>query len=299
MRRMLFVAAATAVIAPSVPLAAQAVPGRDLLAYPVGTAADAPVLATASGDGLWNPAASLLPSHHRWRAGAAAVNTPSAQGLEVQALWGGVAIPGPVTLAFSVVRASVRDIARTEADPTPLGDVVYGTTLGSLGAAARLSGFVVGGAALRYRLGELDGERRSAIGVDGGVLAGGGWWRDLRAGASTVLWRPGGSADESSYSAGADLRVLGRDSVVQLRAGYAGTAYGGGGEDHYGFVAAHSGGFVARGGVLAVRAFGATERRARLGLGLVFATYYVSLACETGAATRAPAYLFTLATTGP
>ena len=51
--------------------AAQVVPGRDLLELPIGTVAEAPVLATLAGDGLWNPATIRLRNGARIRISAA------------------------------------------------------------------------------------------------------------------------------------------------------------------------------------------------------------------------------------
>ena len=169
--------------------------------------------------------------------------------------------------------------------------------LASAVAATPLSRYVTGGIAVRYRRGELGALRRGAAGVDGGILAGGGWWQDLRLGASTVLWRPGASSDEATYSGGIDLRAAGDDSLAELRVGYAQQVYDGEGAEHYVFGAAHYGGATVRGGILATNEYGTLTRRSRFGLGLRFASYYVALARESSPFGDNGTYLFTLTTT--
>src|ERR1700694_6309684 len=73
------------VVAP-VAAMAQRVPGRDLLDFPLGTLADAPVLSTTTGLGLANPAAIWIPDGHLGRISLAAVQTPAEIGVSVQAI---------------------------------------------------------------------------------------------------------------------------------------------------------------------------------------------------------------------
>src|SRR5689334_13007421 len=105
---------------------AQRVPGRDLLDFPLGTLADAPALATATGLGLANPAAIWMPSGHLGRISVAAVQTPADVGVTLQAIAGAVSLPQQVVASFSFIQGSINDIPRTDFDPQSLpGDIPY------------------------------------------------------------------------------------------------------------------------------------------------------------------------------
>ena len=74
--RCLSFAACAALLLPS-PSDAQQIPGRDLLQYPLGTLAEAPALATETGDGFQNPAAIRLPPGALIRGTVVALRTPT------------------------------------------------------------------------------------------------------------------------------------------------------------------------------------------------------------------------------
>src|SRR5512132_2588140 len=118
MRRIVFTAliGASALAGPPT-AAAQRVPGRDLLDFPIGTLAEPAALASQMGDGLWNPATIRLLPDRRARVSAGALATGADQGVVAQAIAGALALPRELTVGASVVRAAVRDLVRTETDP--------------------------------------------------------------------------------------------------------------------------------------------------------------------------------------
>src|ERR1043166_5050184 len=133
-----FTFAALAVLALSRPAAAQQVPGRDLLDFPLGSLAEAPALSGRMTAGLWNPATSTLNPNVRGSVGVAALWTPQEQGVRLQMLAGEYRVRSGLTASLSLAQASVSDIFKTETDPQSFGDQIpYGTTLLSVGAAAR------------------------------------------------------------------------------------------------------------------------------------------------------------------
>jgi hypothetical protein len=276
---------------------AQAVPGRDLLDFPVGTVAEAPAIARLAADGLWNPAAATMPNDTRIRASAAALVTPPDQGVSAHMLAGAVALPRGLTGAITVVRASVNDIVRTGSDPQSVGgDIPYHTTLYSAVVARRTREFLSAGVAVRYRTGRMDGDSDGALGVDGGVLAEGMLGRDVRVGVSSFLWRPGSSATEerTTFSAAGDLRAAGRSERRELRTGYAFAYTPGSGHEHYLFGSGRSKVLEARAGMARSVKFGEPAWRLRLGVGLHYARYVLGIAREEAGADLGPTYQFTL-----
>lgn len=296
MRRLALAAVIGCLVAPSA--AAQAVPGRDLLGFPVGALADPAVLATQLGDGLWNPAAIFLPDSARARVAAAALDTPSDQGVGVQLLGASVRLPGDVVAGFGVAHGSVRDIYRTATDPSTIGgEVPYSTTLYSLAVAHRENHLVIGVAA-RFRQGRLDDETRGALGADAGVLASDVLVPGLRVAVSTFLWRPAVAAqDEATYSAGADMRVYHRPNGDELRLGGSGSWRGNAEQEYYGYLGGRTRTWTLRGGVGRRYAFGHGATLYRLGVGLHYARYDVGVAREDNAGDPLGAtYQFTLST---
>src|SRR5688500_7768351 len=293
MRPLMFAATVGALV----PLAlhAQDVPGRDLLEFPVGTLAEAPVLATHFGGGEWNPAAAILPAATRARFGAATLRTPADQGVTAQVAYGSFAIGSATTLGISVVRAAVQDLLRTEFDPRTIGgEIPYTATVASVTAGRRYQDVAVG-ISVRYRLGELDGFRRQAAGADAGFIAHRVLGYDVRVAASIYLWRPGHDSDDRPrYSAGVDARLFGPDSVRVTRAGYAYGRTGGSAEDHYLFVSSRFGPWIGRGGMASASAYGYTSWRPRLGLGVQYARWTVGFAREEAGAGLGPTYQFML-----
>jgi hypothetical protein len=278
---------------------AQIVPGRDLLELPLATIAEAPVLATLAGDGLWNPATILLRNGARLRITAASLEGPQDQGVSAQLLAVAYALQPRTTVGVAVSRASVSDLIRTEDDPQSVGgEIPYNTLVASATVAQRTNDYFTAALAVRYRHGELDGARSGAVGIDGGVMADGFAWRDARVAASTFLWRPANDAAERTrYSIGGDLRVAGADTLQEVRVGYAGAYTEQLSREHYAFVGGRYRAVEARVGSVRLSAYGNADWRFRVGIGVHHSRYAVGVAREeTGAGLR-PTYAFTLTTT--
>ena len=271
------------------------IPGRDLLTFPIGLTAEAPALGTTSGTGLWNPATALLPDGSRWRLSAAAMNAPSdievaAQLFAIAGEWRGT------TLGFSVTRASVSDILRTDTDPQSIGDPVpYSTTVISLLAARRLTPHLSVGVAIRQRSGSLDDVTRSGVSADVGVIAEHLTRFDVRVGASTFLLSPGAAAEErASWLFATDAHVAGPDSVHAVRVGYSLQVAQSLFTEHYLFASARWGDWEVRGGPVETTIFGGSDIRMRLGIVLHYAGYTVGVARDDGVNGLAPTYQFSL-----
>jgi hypothetical protein len=263
---------------------ADAIPGRDLLAFPLGLSAEAAALGTLAGNGLWNPATAWLPDSARWRLSAASMSAPtdisvSAQVGSVAGRWRGT------TLAITVARAAVNGLLRTDSDPQAVGDdISYSTLVISVLAARRLAPHLIGGVALRSRNGQLDELNRTGLSMDAGVIAEHLTALDARVGASTFLFSPwAGSRERPSWMMGADARILGADSTRTLRAGYALQIAQGLSTEHYVFAAARWGSLEARGGPVRTEIFGASNWRARLGVAVRRGGYAVGIAREASA----------------
>ena len=293
MRRLIFGAGLQ--LAATCPLQPQQVPGRDLLQFPVGTIAEAPALASLTGDGVWNPAATALPDSARYRVGAAALQTGSDQSLSAQILSAAVALPTQTTVGLSFLRVAVSDILQTSTDPQSIGgEVPYATTIVSATVARRQERLVAGLAA-RYRTGTIDREQRSALGIDAGLLAERLPVADARVGLSTFLWRPANRSDEqTTFNAAADLRVFGTRPARETRAGYSLSLTEGLAAEHYVFTSARSGVWEGRAGLSRTDVYERTSWRLRLGVGVHYAGYIVGVAREENGSGLAPYYQFCL-----
>ncbi len=279
--------------------AAQQVPGRDLLQFPLGTIDRAAALPGGIGDGLGNPATIALDSAEWLRAGVAALRTPSDQGVSVQLAAVAIALPGRLTVGAAVVRASVSDLLRTETDPRTIGrEIPYSTVVYSITVARRHTQHFTAGLAVRYRHGELDDERRGAFGLDGGLVAQHLAFRDASIGAATFLWRPANADEErTTVNVGGDLRLLGRDAAHQLRAGYSLAATAWEDREDFVFVAGRHGAWEARAGMVRTTVFGGQQWRMRLGVRVHYAEYMAGVAREENGAGLSPIYQFTLSST--
>lgn len=280
------------------PLAAQRVPGRDLLAFPLGTLADAPAIATSSGIGAANPAAFRVPRGHLAKLAVVAVQTPAELGVTVAGIGAAVALPLELTASLSVLRGSVDGIARTTVDPETAagGDIPYATTLYSAGLARQHQRVIVG-LALRFRTGTVDDDHRSALGVDAGLIADSILRLPVRAGLSTFLWRPANGEDEETAYAGAlDGRIAGRDSTLEVRGGYALTLVERRTVEHYLFTGGSSGPWDGRIGLLRHESSGESEWTMRLGIGVRSGRYHVGVARDGVRDAIGGIYQFTLTT---
>jgi hypothetical protein len=276
---------------------AQRVPGRDLLELPVGALAEAPALASLAGAGLWNPAAIEVRGG-RLRLGAAALTTPADQGVSAELLGAAVALPGAITGGLSIARASVSDLVRTESDPQSLGNLSYGTTLISAMVARRSNRHVATGVAVRYRVGQLEGDSRGVVALDGGVMVDGLLGRDGRLAASTFLWSPANQGGErATFTGAADLRVAGDSAARELRAGYSYLGTENGAREHYGFASGRWGVWEGRAGAARSTFFDQSRWRLRLGVGVYYARYAVGVAREDTGAGLPATYQFSLSAT--
>lgn len=280
MSRFTFAALASVLVSSAA--AAQQVPGRDLLEFPLGLLADAPSLSTRMPASLWNPAAGVLPPGARGNIGFAGLTTPKEQGVDLEMLGGSARFRG-VTTSVSFAQAAVNDILRTDTDPeTQGGSIPYQTSLLSLGASATHDAYSFGAAA-RIRNAHFDNDHSSVFSFDVGVMANSVAGTPLRIAASTFLFSPSRSREAAFYSAAADYPLYSRDTSIMIRGGYSvGHTEGRGREDYLFSTASYhelEGGI----GVARVAAFGHTSQRLRLGIGLRHAGYNVAFAREDGA----------------
>ena len=291
MRRLIF---AALLLAGARDARAQRVPGRDLLDFPIATLGEPVALATIVGDGLWNPATVALPERTRVRVGLAALTTPSSQGVSAQTLTAALAAPGRTTIGVSLIRAGVRDLQRTSTDPQTLGEIGYGTTMASA-TVAREWRWVTGGAAVRYRWGELDRAREASAGLDAGVVARIPWGSDIRVALSSYLWRFDASMEDRPAILGAtDLRLAGTTETRELRGGYSFVATRDLGRDDYLHLGGRSGRLTLRGGLLRATSYEVVTWGSRLGVGLQHARYHVAVSREERDSGLPPTYQFTL-----
>jgi hypothetical protein len=279
MRRIVFAALVLGALARGAH--AQQVPGRDLLDFPLGTLGEAPALATQLGDGLWNPATVSVPLDMRLRIAAAAFATAAEQGATAQTLAAAMRVSRELTVGLVALRAGVRDIVRTDTDPQSVaGDVPYGTNMLSA-LVARRDPYFTTGVALRFRTGQLDGIRRSAFGLDAGIVTKGLGARDARLALASYLWSPGAGTDERPGLTGAaDLRLGGASPEHEMRLAYAVTATQSLGPEHYLVASGRNGHFSARAGISRATSWGLVTWGSRVGLGLHSARYSVGLSRE-------------------
>src|SRR5215468_8995107 len=115
MSRFTFAALASVLV--SAPAAAQRVPARDLLEFPLGLLADAPSLSTRMTASLWNPASRSSDSTVRADIGLAGLTTPQNQGAQLEMIGAKYLIRPGLSAALSFAQTSVSDIIRTETGP--------------------------------------------------------------------------------------------------------------------------------------------------------------------------------------
>jgi hypothetical protein len=294
MRRFIF--ALFAIVPVTASSQAAAIPGRDLLTFPIGLTAEAPALGTQTGSGLWNPATTLLTDGNRWRLAAASLSTPSEVAVSTQlatiaTTWRGT------TIGVSVLHASVGNLLRTDTDPQSLGDEIpYSTLILSASLARRFSRNVFVGVAYRNRTGNLDNVSRTASSLDIGVVLEHLTSLDLRIGASTFLGGGRPDVEHTSLLLAADVRLAGRDTAKSVRAGYSVQSATGLMTENFLYASARYGIWEARGGPVRTEIFGSTNTRFRLGLGIHYAGYIVGVAREENSAGLGPSYQFSLST---
>ena len=287
-----FIFAALASVGLTNAAAAQEVPGRDLLDFPLGVLAEARALSSQMPGGLWNPAAAVLSPSDRGALGFAGITTPQEQGVRLEMVAAEYRVRPSVTASLSFADASVSDIFKTETDPQSLGaGVPYGTSLLSGGLAWRRANLSVGAAA-RYRWASLDSEHSGVMSFDGGAILDGEARVPLRVALSTVLLSPSRHREAAPYLAAADLPIARRDSTFVLRGGYSISHTEGRGGEEYAFATSSYRVFDASAGVSQSTMYGNMDRRVRLGFGLHYAAYTVAIGREDGAAGIGASYQF-------
>ena len=120
MSRLIFAALLTSLA--TAPLAAQEVPGRDLLEFPLGALAEPRPLASSVLGALWNPARSAGPMQPRLELGFGALTTPIEQGVDGRAIAAAGRLPMGFSASLMYAALDVSDIRRTATDPQTLGD---------------------------------------------------------------------------------------------------------------------------------------------------------------------------------
>jgi hypothetical protein len=277
--------------------AAQRIPGRDLLEFPIGSLTEGPALSFLSADGFRNPASIVVPTGALARFAVSSLTTGADQGVAAQIVSAAIRVPQDVTLGISFARAAVDGIVRTDTDPQSLGsDVPYNTMVLSLAAAQRTAPHVTAGAAMRYQRGELDTERRAGIGLDAGIVLDSLFGADARFAFSSFLWRPGTKSGEGpAYSAAFDMLVYGRDSLgARVRTSYSFTLAPGISREHFVAGSVTYGPLEGRVGAGRAEVAGHTTTRPRFALGFRHGTYLVAVSREEGRNGLSPVYHFTV-----
>ena len=274
---------------------AQLVPGRDLLAFPLGLNAEAPALGSIAGLGLWNPASVLVPDGYRMRLAVGAMSAPVDVAVSAQYAMAAARWKDGITVGMSIASASVQDLLRTDSDPESIGDEIpYSTTVVSA-LAARAVGPLTIGTALRVRNGRLDNEQRSAVSLDVGVITRGFGSRDVRVGASTFLASPFSHGKErSSLLATVDVRLVGADSLRTARVGVSSMVSDGLSREAYGYVGGRYARLEGRVGAALTQAYGRSNWRARLGIAFHHRGYAIAVAREESAGNLSATYQFSL-----
>jgi hypothetical protein len=293
MCRMSFAAMVSLAILHSRGVGAQRVAGRDLLDFPLGTLAEAPVLSAEMSGSIWNPASTMLRPGTRAAFGFAGLTTPQDIGVKLEMIGGAYRLKPNLTGSVSVAEASVADILKTETDPTSLGgEISYGTTVLSAGLATRYKSATAGVSA-RYRWGNVGGDHSSAFATDVGASIDNIAHTPIRIAVSTFLLSPNGTAD-ASFLAAADLPVFRRDSTAMIRAGMSEMRTTGRGDERYAFATGKYRQIDLSCGMATVHEFGNSSRRWRLGLGVHRAGYTVAIGREDGGAGFGGSYQFVL-----
>jgi hypothetical protein len=276
------------------PAGAQQVSGRDLLDFPLGLLAESAPLSSRMTGGLWNPATAMLSPGAKAEFGFAGLTTPQEQGVRLEMIAASVRVRPTVTAMLSVAQASVSDILRTEFDPQSLGaEIPYGTTLVSAGVATT-RGNVTAGAAARYRWTSIDSRHASVFAVDFGAIMDRVARTPVRLAVSTFLLSPSRSKEAPTYLIAADVPIVRRDSSFVLRGGYSLSRTDGRGREDYAFTTTSYRQFDASAGFAQASAFGNSDHRWRLGIGVRYAGYTAAIGREDGAAGVGGSYQFLL-----
>lgn len=276
------------------------VPGRDLLTFPIGLAAEPAGLPGSGAFGLWSPADVALPDSTTWHASLVALTTPSDLALSAQAATLSRRVGG-YTVYGSWLRAAVDGIYRTDSDPLTIGnEVAYSTSVASLGAARRFGTHLTAGVAARVRTGLLEFVTRRSVALDAGLVADHLTSFDARLAAATFLASPWSTTTErASFSVAADARVSPATARYRLRAGVASLITQRGPSDTFAHAALWIGAWDVHGGLAVTDAYGSQNTRSRLGVGFTYGKYHLALAREASPADLGSSYQFALTSTWP
>ncbi len=298
MRHLVFALAIAALV--PVVAAAQRVPGRDLLQFPLAALDRPPALPTDLADGLGNPATLVSLGGAKLRVGAAALQTPKTQAVSAQLLTAAHSLSERIVVGLSAARWSVDDIASTTTSPNVTdGDVGYSTAMLSMSAARRNTRNVSVGLALRARTGSMGGARRTAVAVDGGVLVD-SLWGDARIGVASFLWRPAQTGDErTTLHVAGEWRVWGTWEMRPARAGVSADFTEPDERLEFLFASGRHGPLAVRLGLARTVRWENGPWRARLGVGFHYDKYVVALAREEGPHGLGAIYQFTINATYP
>lgn len=281
----------------ALPAAAQSVPGRDLLEFPIGALAGPRAQTGAVAGNLWNPAAAAAAAQGRGEISVSALTTPVEIGLGGRVIAGGFRLPRGLFASASYAQAAVGDIARTETDPQSFGEIPYRTSVWTLAVASRWRS-MTGAVALRRRFGILDRQEGSVYAADAGVTMDSLGRVPLRLAVGTLMGLSfAKTQDARSVAASADMRILQRDSTAQLRvgAGFSGTSQRAR-ETHL-YTLGQYRRLDGQIGLVRSEQFASAVTGARLGIGLRYARYHVGISREDGGNGLGASYQFLLATT--
>lgn len=279
--------------------AAQQVPARDLLDFPIGSLAEPAALSTRLSSGFWNPAAIALPENARAVFGIAALNSPIELGLSEQLATASFRVPQHAIVTASIVHAAITDLVRTQTDPQSFGsEIPYGTSVYSLGISRQFTHLAVGLAG-RLRTGTADYVQRTSASLDAGLVADHVLGSPLRLAASTFLLSPSKGRERPMILGAADAPVFHIDSTLEFRGGLAFSATDGRGNERYFFGAVRYATLEARGGIARLTEFGTTSDHLRLGLDMRYARYSVGITREQEGAGLGAVYQFMLTAAFP
>lgn len=279
------------------------IPGRALLDFPLGTLGEAPALSTASGGGLFNPAAILGLAPARLRASFAELQRAGDASADGQVLTAVARVDRRTLAGLGVARMSVGGGERTGlGDPESQGTVPYSTYVVSGVLARRLGGALgehVGvGVAGRYRSATSDTVQGAVGAADVGLYADHLLGRrDLRLALASYLWLPGREATERpALHAAADVRVAGPDDAREVRLGVAHGATRDGARETFVYAAGRWRYAEGRLGIARANEIRETQTHTRLGVAFHASRFSVGVGCETSESSLGALYQFTLST---
>jgi hypothetical protein len=230
----------------------------------------------------------------RIRVGVASLSASSDQGVESQLIGIAWRRNQSTVLGFSVGRAAVDGIVRTDADPQALGEVPYSSIVLSASGRRELFPHVSAGLALRWREGTIDRLSRHATAADVGLLIDKLPYRSARFAISSFLWRPGREIEDRPSVVSALDFVAHADGTNEYRVGYSYHSINRGARETGPYLLARIDRFEGSVSVLHTSVSGRNVNRIRSGIALRYNRYLVGVGREEGNAGLGPMYQFTL-----